>query len=335
MFINKLQTHLPAPRQVLAFVQHLTKRFTDDQIHVVAGYLSYVTLMSLVPMVLVMLSVMTAFPIFADIRSTIENFVYSNFLPAAGDTVQVYLSGFVENASKMSAIAIIFLFLFALLLISAIDKSLNKIWRVKAKRRVITSFSMYWMVLTLGPVLTGGSIAATSYIVSLASFGDYDFLGISSILIKALPMLISMLAFLILYLVVPNKTVAAKHALSGAVIAAVLFEVAKKGFALYVTQVPSYQAIYGALAGIPILFLWVYLSWLVVLFGALFTATIETFPRSAAALSAESITNNTPTKSDRAEQSSEHCDECSEETTKPVSSVIKKPDSQAQDRKVV
>ena len=177
----------------------------------------------------------------------------------------------------MSAIAITFLFLLALLLISAIDKSLNKIWQVTEKRRVITSFSMYWMVLTLGPVLVGSSIAATSYIVSLVSLGEYDVLGISNVLLRLLPLFISAMAFMVLYLMVPNKEVPAKYALIGSIAAAILFEIAKKGFALYVTQIPSYQAIYGALAGIPILFLWVYLSWLIVLTGAILTESLQSF----------------------------------------------------------
>ena len=259
------------------FMVFFIKRITKEQVHITAGYLSYVTLMSLVPLIVVMLSVMTAFPIFADIKEIIENFVYQNFMPAAGDVVKEHIGGFVANASKMSAIAITFLFLFALLLISAIDTSLNKIWQVTTKRRVITAFSMYWMVLTLGPVLVGSSIAATSYIVSLISIGDYDIFGLSNIALRALPIFASIGAFLILYMIVPNKVVSIKHALFGATLAAILFEIAKKGFAFYITQLPSYEAIYGALAGIPILFLWVYLSWLVVLFGALFTVTLEKF----------------------------------------------------------
>jgi membrane protein len=233
--------------------------------------------MSLVPLLVVMLSMMTAFPMFADLRQTIESFVYSNFVPAAGDTIQHYIAEFVKNASHMSAVAISFLFLFALMLISAIDKTLNKLWRVTEKRRLITSFSMYWMVLTLGPVLVGSSIAATSYIVSLISVGDYDIFGLANIFLRLLPIMASVGAFLILYLVVPNKNVPVKFALAGAVLAALLFELAKKGFALYITQLPSYEAIYGALAGIPILFLWVYLSWLVVLIGALFTVSLENY----------------------------------------------------------
>jgi membrane protein len=259
------------------FILFFIKRISKEQMHITAGYLSYVTLMSLVPLIVVMLSVMTAFPIFADIKEIVENFVYQNFMPATGDVVKEHITGFVDNASKMSAIAITFLFLFALLLISAIDASLNKIWRVTAKRRIITAFSMYWMVLTLGPVLFGSSIAATSYIVSLISIGDHGLWGISNIALSALPVFASIGAFLILYMIVPNKVVLLKHAVFGATVAAILFEIAKEGFAFYVTQLPSYQAIYGALAAIPILFLWVYLSWLVVLFGAIFTVSLEEF----------------------------------------------------------
>jgi membrane protein len=114
----------------------------------------------------------------------------------------------------------------------------------------------------------------------MVSLGEYDVLGISKYFLRLLPLLTSIAAFVILYMVVPNKIVPFKYALSGAVLAAILFELAKKGFALYVTQLPSYQAIYGALATIPILFVWVYLSWLVVLIGALFTVTLEDFNRS-------------------------------------------------------
>jgi len=262
------------------FALYFSKRMSQQRLHINAGYLAYVTLMSLVPLMVVMVSVMTAFPIFADIKEMIENFVYHNFLPASGDTVKEHITGFVDNASKMSAVAISFLFLFALLLISAIDRTLNLLWRVTTKRRMVTAFSMYWMILTLGPVLVGSSIAATSYIFSLVSLGDYDVFGLTNVLLRLLPIFASVSAFLILYLMVPNKVVPIKFALSGAILAAILFEVAKKGFALYVSQLDSYQAIYGALAGIPILFLWIYLSWLVVLFGALFTVCLEDFTRA-------------------------------------------------------
>jgi membrane protein len=256
---------------------YFARRVKREQIQVIAGYLSYVCLMSLVPLIVVMLSVMTAFPLFADLQVIIEQFVYKNFLPAAGNTVQEYLTGFVSNASKMSAVAISFLFLAALLLISAIDKTFNKIWRVHEKRRTITSFAMYWMVLTLGPILVGASIAISSYLLSMVPVDEYDVFGLFNILVRTLPLVTSIIAFVILYMAVPNKIVPFKSALLGAVIAAILFELAKKAFAVYITAFPSYQIIYGALATIPIIFLWVYVSWLIVLLGALITVSIQEY----------------------------------------------------------
>ena len=257
---------------------YFSRRVKREQIQVVAGYLSYVCLMSLVPLIVVMLSVMTAFPLFAELQQTVEQFVYQNFVPAAGDVVQEYLTGFVANASKMSAVAISFLFVAALLLISSIDNTFNKIWRVTDKRRTITSFAMYWMVLTLGPILVGASIALSSYIVSIVAVDQYDVLGLFDIFLRLLPLLSSIIAFVILYMAVPNKAGPFKYAISGAFVAGVLFEFAKKAFALYIAAFPSYQVIYGALATIPIIFLWVYVSWLIVLVGAMITVSLQEYP---------------------------------------------------------
>lgn len=268
-------------RHSISFFHYLRNRVMKEQLQVVAGYLSYVSLMSLVPLMVVALSVATAFPIFADIHNSVEQFVYDNFVPTAGNVVQQYLSAFVDNASKMSAVAISFLFVAALLLVSSIDKTFNKIWQVTKKRRVITAFSMYWMILTLGPLLVGASIAITSYIVSLVSLGIDDSFGITSMFFRLLPLLSSLAAFVLLYMLVPNTTVRFKYALSGALVAAILFEFAKKIFAIYLTAFPSYQAIYGALAIVPILFLWVYLAWLIVLAGALITVSLQEYKLEA------------------------------------------------------
>jgi len=277
LILTKKIIHSLPWRYYLSFMHYLFKRIKNEQLQVVAGYLSYVSLMSLVPLMVVALSVATAFPIFADIHQSVEQFVYDNFVPTSGNVVQQYLSSFVDNASKMSAVALSFLFFAALLLISSIDKTFNNIWKVTQKRRVITSFSMYWMILTLGPILVGGSIAITSYIVSLVNIGIEDSFGVTGMLFRMLPVLASTAAFILLYMLVPNKPVPFRYAFLGALIAAICFEFAKKLFASYLTAFPSYQAIYGALAIVPILFLWVYLSWLIVLGGALITVSLQEY----------------------------------------------------------
>lgn len=288
IFYRKLwQSH---KEQIFYFI----RRVKREQIQVVAGYLSYVCIMSLVPLVVVMLSMMTSFPLFSELQDSLEAFVYENFVPAASDVVKAYITIFVDNASKMSAVAITFLFVVALLLISSIDKTFNHIWRVSQKRRTVTSLALYWMVLTLGPIFVGASIALSSHVVSIVSGDGADVFILIEWFIYLLPLIASTLVFVTLYMAVPNVAVPFKFAISGAIVASLLFELAKKAFAAYLTAFPSYQVIYGALATIPILFLWIYVSWFVVLIGALISVSIQEYQQLLAA----KIKKNENTESD-------------------------------------
>jgi len=250
-------------------------RCIDDQITINAGYLAYVTLLSLVPLIAVGVAIFSAFPGFESTRLAIESFLFTNFVPTSSDVIKEHISSFASNANQMTAVGIGFLAVIALLLIRNVDATLNRIWRVKKKRPMMISFAVYWMVLSLGPVLLGASIGVTSYIVSLVSFADQGIPGFSGFLLKLLPYAISMAGFIMLYTLVPNTRVAFRAAIPGALFAAMLFELTKKGFALYISHFPSYEVIYGAVATIPILFVWVYLSWVVVLLGAEFTVCIN------------------------------------------------------------
>ncbi|WP_394242705.1 virulence factor BrkB family protein [Vibrio astriarenae] len=259
---------------IYLFFNYLKRRMSHDRVNVNAGYLAYITLLSIVPMLTVLLSILSSFAIFSGAGEAIQDFVITHFVPAAGQAVKEALAEFVANTGKMTAVGGAALFVAAMMLISNIDKNLNYIWRVKKKRRAIISFSMYWMILTLGPILVGASLAATSYITSLTILSHEVASGAYNLLLRWLPFILSTSAFVVLYLVVPNKKVRVHHAVIGGMVAALLFELSKKAFAAYITQFPSYQLIYGALAAIPILFVWVYLCWMIVLLGAEVTAAL-------------------------------------------------------------
>ena len=270
----KLQLSTFLKQQPTWWMQYLN-RCIDDQITVNAGYLAYVTLLSIVPLVAVGVAIFSAFPGFESTLVTIENFLFTNLVPTSTDVIKEHISAFAGNANKMTAVGVGFLAAVSLLLIRNVDATLNRIWRIKKKRPMMISFAVYWMVLSLGPVLLGASIGVTSYIVSLVSFADQGIPGFSGFLLKLLPYIISMIGFIMLYTLVPNTRVPFRAAIPGALFAAMLFELTKKGFALYISHFPSYEVIYGALATIPILFVWVYLSWVVVLLGAEFTVCIS------------------------------------------------------------
>ena len=260
--------------QLKAFSRVFVNRCREDNIAISSGHLAYVTLLSLVPFIMVTFTIMSAFPAFSAVRGKLETFIFSNFVPTAGDVVREHMLNFVGNASEMGAIGILSLLLVALLLISNVDKTLNRIWRTQSDRPLVYTLAIYWMVITLGPLLIGSSVIISSYLTGLATFAEEYTPGLGTFLLKLVPSFAALLAFIILYMVVPNRQVKVAHAVGGGLLATIAFEATKAGFALYVTNFPSYQVIYGALAVIPILFLWVYLSWVVVLLGAEFTCSL-------------------------------------------------------------
>ncbi|MGM0481537.1 MAG: virulence factor BrkB family protein [Pseudomonadota bacterium] len=259
------------------FLRYFGQRSAADQINVTAGHLTYVTLLSLVPLIVVMFTIFSAFPVFEEFQRNIEEALFANLLPTSSEQLKQYIDEFVANASRMTAVGVGFLFVVAIFLISAIDSALNNIWRDTSKRRITVSLAIYWMILTLGPVLIGGGLAATSYLVSLTQFAEEYVSGVRSFALWFIPVVTSFFAFLLLYQLVPNRTVRFRYAAFGAIIAAIMFEVSKQLFSLYITYFPTYQAIYGALATVPLLIVWIYLSWNIVLMGAELTVSLEEY----------------------------------------------------------
>ncbi|WP_287786969.1 virulence factor BrkB family protein [Atlantibacter sp.] len=255
-----------------AWCKLLWERIDQDNMTTLAGNLAYVSLLSLVPLVAVVFALFAAFPMFSDVSIQLRHFIFANFMPATGDIIQRYIEQFVANSNKMTAVGACGLIVTALLLMYAIDSALNTIWRSKRARPKVYSFAVYWMILTLGPLLAGASLVISSYLLSLRWVSGFDSL-IDNVL-RIFPLLLSWLAFWLLYSIVPTTRVPARDALVGSLVAALLFELGKKGFALYITMFPSYQLIYGVLAVIPILFVWVYWTWCIVLLGAEITVTL-------------------------------------------------------------
>jgi membrane protein len=191
--------------------------------------------------------------------------------------VQQYLSGFSENARKLTVTGLAVLVVIALMLMATIDDALNTIWRVSNRRSPVARFLLYWAMITLGPVLVGAGLVATSYILSLPSMtGMEGSPEIERRLLSVLPFLTTTAAFSLLYQFVPNCHVRFRHALIGGVTAGVLFELAKYGFGIYVKST-STEAIYGAIAIIPLFLVWIYTSWVIVLLGAHITFCIAEF----------------------------------------------------------
>nr|WP_298109936.1 virulence factor BrkB family protein [uncultured Pseudomonas sp.] len=250
------------------FWRFLLRRFIADRCINNAAALTYTTLFAVVPMMTVTFAMLSVVPVFQGTGEQIQSFVFRNFVPSAGELVQQYLSDFTAQARQLTWVGVVVLAVTAFLMLVTIEKAFNTIWRVRQPRRGASSFLLYWAILSLGPILLGSGFAISTYVASLSLISGPDaLLGLKAML-NVMPMLSSIAAFTLLYATVPNAQVRLGHALLGGLFTAVLFEVAKSLFGLYVQMFPGYQLIYGAFATVPLFLLWIYLSWVLVLLGA-------------------------------------------------------------------
>jgi membrane protein len=265
--------------QVLASAVRLVRlvfaRFGEDRCVQVAGSLTFTTLLALVPLVAIAVTLIAAFPVFEQWSNEIKIFILLNFVPEAGGKIITgYMQQFADNATRLTAVGILFLVVTALLLMVTIERVFNVIWRVRRERPVLNRLVIYWAALTVGPLLIGASLSLTSWLVSYSMGIARAVPGGDSMLVGIVPLALNALAFAFLYLTLPNRRIRTRDALIGGLTAAIAFELMKRGFGFYVTSVPTYAAVYGTFATVPIFLLWIFLSWTVVLFGAVVVAVL-------------------------------------------------------------
>ncbi len=270
--MNVLESFSSIPR-VRRLAAHVWRHFGEDRLFDEAASLSYTSLLSMVPLLAVVFGVASIFPVFQQWSEQLQSFVFTNFVPASGDQIQSYLAGFLESVGKLTLTGTFVLIITALLLMIRIERAFNLIWRVPTARTMGNRVIMYWAVLTLGPLALGAAVALSAQPVfeqvamGAATHSNWRALGVFSL---------SWLAFVLMFLLVPNRRVRLSHAMAGAFLSAVLFGLAKKAFVTFVANA-SFNVIYGALATIPIFLFWLYLVWIVVLLGASLAASLTTF----------------------------------------------------------
>lgn len=251
----------------------LRARFREDRLGLTAGSLTFTTLIALVPLVTVALAVFTAFPMFSGFESALEKYFLQNLVPdSIAKPVLRALTQFAAKARGVGTVGLLLVVSTALALVFTIDRTLNAIWRVQRPRPLAQRILVYWAGLTLGPLVLGVSLSLTSYALSASKGLVTAMPGGVSILLELLQFLMFAGAATGLFHYVPNTAVRWVHAWAGGLFVAVAFEGAKKVLTWYVASVPTYSAVYGTFATVPILLLWIYLGWVIMLLGAVIAA---------------------------------------------------------------
>lgn len=254
-------------------------RFVREQCAQAAAALSFSTLLSLVPMIAIALLIIARLPFADGLSKSLEQFLLSNLLPdRAGVIIVKYIGEFTRKTQHLPLVGGLALIATALAQMLTIEHSFNAIWEVRESRPLLRRIAMHMLTLLLGPLLFGGSLAITTFLAS-ASFGFIEEpFWAKADLLKAVTFAFMAVMFALVYWAVPNRRIVPWHAICGGLLAAVGFALMQRLFGLYVTALPTYTEIYGAFAAIPIFLLWLYLSWAVILVGALVVAELPSKP---------------------------------------------------------
>lgn len=265
----------PGIRSGFAFLVYVFSRFKRDHCQERSAALTFTALLALVPLLAISFAIFAAFPAFQSMKGEVQSFVFQNFVPEIGSVVYDHIDEFTSKTGQLTAVGVIFLAVTSIMLLSSINNTFNVIWKVRESRPLVGRLLVYWAVLTLSPMLFGASLSLSSYLFAAAqATGVEQFTGPLSRLAGFIPLILQVAGFSILYMVMPAYPVRRRDALIGGLAAGLLFELLKKGFGLYVKNFPTYETVYGALSAFPILLIWMYVAWVVVLLGAQMTAAM-------------------------------------------------------------
>lgn len=279
--VNQLMSTVGSVSRQLAssgqFLVYALRRFLSDGCPQSAAALTYMSLFAIVPMLTLMYSMFSLVPAFQELGGQVEEFISPKFLPSSGQENTQYLSEFSNQARKLSVAGVAIILVTALLMLSNIEKTFNHIWATTGSRKGLAGFLVYWAILSLGPLLLAVGMIMSTYLMSLRLMvTEVDSLGLVALLFSYLPWLLTWLAFTLLYVAVPNCKVRVVYAAFGGLITTLLFETAKALFGQLVAH-SIYTNVHGAFAVIPLFLIWIYLLWMLILFGAELVRSLETF----------------------------------------------------------
>lgn len=256
-------------------LKSLVKQCMDDRCPEIAASLAYTTLLGLIPLAVIIYKIFTTALIDPELQLKVQEFVFNSLSPTTADQVREYLFDSATQANSINIIGLLMLFISVIIMMYTIDSALNSIWKINKPRYLIRRFFVYAAVLVFGPLAISLSMVVSTYLASIPLIADLMNTNIDKGLINRLPLFITWIAFTMLYKWIPDCEVNWLHAFAGGTIAACLFEIAKSGFTLYISYFPTYELLYGALAAIPLLLIWIYLTWLIVLIGAEITHFLQ------------------------------------------------------------
>ncbi|MCM5571952.1 YihY family inner membrane protein [Burkholderiaceae bacterium FT117] len=266
---------LPFGRALASLARAMIEQARELRLSQVAGSLAFLSMLAIVPMFSIGFAVMTALPVFGELREALHRFLDGNLFPAAfSQTLLSHVGQFAAKAGELSALGAIVFFLTAFSALLTVEATLNRIWRADRRRPLTLRLTLYWAVLTLGPLLLATSLLFHGVVVTRWLRGG-ELQELRGVWFALVPWLTSLAGLTLLYRLVPATFVRWSEAFAGALLASLLFELLRRGVGLYVVRFPTYTVVYGAFAALPLFLLWLLLGWMALLAGALLAANLR------------------------------------------------------------
>lgn len=262
----------------IGFVRGVFQRLSGVGLVRTAAALSFTTVLGLVPLFTVAFVYVARYPLFERWLQALERFLVRHLLPGSGPAIRPYLDEFTARAANLQGIGIAIVVVTAVFLVATIEREINAIWGTREPRSLVRRLIVYGLGVTLGPLAIGAAVYSTNWLLEISLAAELVSAPAVSAIAAPVAVGLATLFFTLLYAVLPARRVPLHLAVAGGLVAALAFEGAKRGFVLYVASVPTYQRVYGAVAVLPLFLVWIFVSWIVVLFGAAVTATLVEGP---------------------------------------------------------
>jgi membrane protein len=278
---------MDAAAQMLSKLRHrilyLASRYQSDRCRDTAAALTYMSLFALVPLLTVLYTMASAIPAFQGVEASIQDLLFENLLPETSAGIEEYISDFSRQAKNLTGFGVAVLVATAVLMLRNIEQAFNLIWRTRGNRGTVSSFLLYWAILSLAPVTIGLGLGASTYLASVAGqLEQWGVIGVGGFVLRIAPYLLQVIGFTLVYAAVPNCRVPLRHAVVGGVLAAASFNIARALFTKLVAG-SSITFIYGAFAAVPLFLLWIYISWNIVLVSAIVVHSLSAYQSEAQA----------------------------------------------------
>ncbi len=244
-------------------VRFFIKTFIDKELTLHASSLSFYTIFTLIPLLLIIMTLLTSLPSFSDYYESIKIFIFSNLMPVNSEAIMNYIDGFLQNSVKMGVMGFAMILVASLLFFQNFEYIANKIFHAK-KRTLWESITTYWTMLTLTPIALGVSFFITAKVATMMSQTSVT----SDInILPVVPYILIWAMFFLIFQIAANTKINPKASLISSFIVAVVFSISKNAFIYYVFYNKTYATIYGSFSILMFLFLWIYVSWIIFIYG--------------------------------------------------------------------